>query len=59
MLIRRLKERSAAPDVVCVGTSATMVANREATPQAQETVAAFACTVSDIQSRKIKSLRKR
>ena len=32
MLIRRLKERCAAPDVVCVGTSATMVASRDATP---------------------------
>jgi ATP-dependent helicase YprA (DUF1998 family) len=46
MLIRRLKERSAAPDVVCVGTSATMVASREATPlQRRETVAAFASQV--------------
>ena len=43
MLIRRLKERSASPGIVCVGTSATMVANREATPlQRRETVAAFA-----------------
>ena len=46
MLIRRLKERCAAPDVVCVGTSATMVASREATPlQRRETVAAFASQV--------------
>jgi ATP-dependent helicase YprA (DUF1998 family) len=46
MLIRRLKERSATPDVVCVGTSATMVASREATPlQRRETVAAFASQV--------------
>jgi hypothetical protein len=46
MLIRRLKERSAAPDVVCVGTSATMVASRQATPlQRRETVAAFASQV--------------
>ena len=46
MLIRRLKERSAAPNVVCVGTSATMVASREATPlQRRETVAAFASQV--------------
>ncbi len=46
MLIRRLKERSAARDVVCVGTSATMVASREATPlQRRETVAAFASQV--------------
>ncbi len=46
MLIRRLKERCAAPDVVCVGTSATMVASRAATPlQRRETVAAFASQV--------------
>ena len=46
MLIRRLKERSAAPNVVCVGTSATMVASREATPlQRRETVATFASQV--------------
>lgn len=46
MLIRRLKERSAAPTVVCVGTSATMVASREASPlQRRETVAAFASQV--------------
>src|SRR5437867_12610211 len=46
MLIRRLKERSAAPNVVCVGTSATMVASREATPlQRRQTVAAFASQV--------------
>src|SRR5439155_17822477 len=46
MLIRRLKERSASPEVICVGTSATMVANREATPlQRRETVAAFASQV--------------
>ena len=46
MLIRRLKERCAAPDLVCVGTSATMVASREATPlQRRETVADFASQV--------------
>jgi ATP-dependent helicase YprA (DUF1998 family) len=46
MLIRRLKERCAAPDLVCVGTSATMVASREATPlQRRETVAGFASQV--------------
>jgi ATP-dependent helicase YprA (DUF1998 family) len=33
MLIRRLKERCAAPNLVHVGTSATMVANRDATPE--------------------------
>jgi len=46
MLIRRLKERCAGPEVVCVGTSATMVASREATPlQRRETVATFASQV--------------
>jgi Lhr-like helicase len=46
MLIRRIKERCASPEVVCVGTSATMVASREATPQQRrETVAAFASQV--------------
>jgi Lhr-like helicase len=46
MLIRRLKERCAAPGLVCVGTSATMVASREATPlQRRETVADFASQV--------------
>jgi ATP-dependent helicase YprA (DUF1998 family) len=43
MLIRRLKERCAAPGLVHVGTSATMVANRNATPQQRrEAVADFA-----------------
>lgn len=43
MLIRRLKERCAAPNLVHVGTSATMVADRKATPlQRRETVADFA-----------------
>ena len=43
MLIRRLKERCAAPDLVHVGTSATMVANRDATPlERRATVADFA-----------------
>jgi ATP-dependent helicase YprA (DUF1998 family) len=43
MLIRRLKERCAAPNVVCVGTSATMMANRNATPlERRATVAEFA-----------------
>jgi Lhr-like helicase len=43
MLIRRLKERCAAPGLVHVGTSATMVANRDATPlQRRATVADFA-----------------
>lgn len=43
MLIRRLKERCASPGLVHVGTSATMVADREATSEARRaTVAAFA-----------------
>ncbi|GIW55610.1 MAG: DEAD/DEAH box helicase [Nitrospiraceae bacterium] len=43
MLIRRLKERCAAPDLIHVGTSATMVASRDATPQERKsTVADFA-----------------
>src|SRR5208283_3928302 len=33
MLIRRLKERCAAPNLVCVGTSATMVSSPDASPQ--------------------------
>jgi ATP-dependent helicase YprA (DUF1998 family) len=43
MLIRRLKERCAAPGLVHVGTSATMVADRNVTPlQRRATVADFA-----------------
>ncbi|HHW62795.1 MAG TPA: DEAD/DEAH box helicase [Rhodocyclaceae bacterium] len=43
MLIRRLKERCAAPDLIHIGTSATMVANRQATPaERRQTVATFA-----------------
>jgi Lhr-like helicase len=43
MLIRRLKERAAAPGLVHVGTSATMVANRNASPQERKAaVAGFA-----------------
>jgi ATP-dependent helicase YprA (DUF1998 family) len=43
MLIRRLKERCAAPGLVHVGTSATMVASPNATPeQRRTTVAEFA-----------------
>jgi hypothetical protein len=46
MLIRRLKERCAAPELVCVGTSATMVASRDAMPlQRRETVPDFASQV--------------
>ena len=43
MLIRRIKERCAAPGLVCVGTSATMVANREVTSlERRSAVAEFA-----------------
>ena len=43
MLVRRLKERCAGPNLVHVGTSATMVADRSATPQERRTaVAEFA-----------------
>ena len=43
MLIRRLKERCAAPDLLHVGTSATMVANPTASPEERrQTVAEFA-----------------
>ena len=43
MLIRRLKERCAAPHLIHVGTSATMVASPDATPESRRaTVADFA-----------------
>ncbi len=43
LLIRRLKERCAAVDLIHVGTSATMVADRAASPEARRaTVADFA-----------------
>lgn len=43
MLIRHLKERAAGPNLIHVGTSATMVSNREATPsQRRQAVAEFA-----------------
>ncbi len=46
MLIRRLKERCTGPRLVCVGTSATMVANREAAPaERRETVAQVAAKI--------------
>lgn len=46
MLIRRLTERCAGANLICVGTSATMVASREATPlQRRETVAGFASQI--------------
>lgn len=40
MLIRRLKERCAAPNLVHVGTSATMVASPEATPESRRAAVA-------------------
>ncbi|MEJ5241177.1 MAG: DEAD/DEAH box helicase [Anaerolineales bacterium] len=43
MLIRRLKERAAAPDLIPIGTSATMLSDRNATPsQRRQIVADFA-----------------
>lgn len=43
MLVRRLKERCAAPDLVQIGTSATMVARRDATSlERRQSVADFA-----------------
>lgn len=43
MLVRRLKERCAAPDLVHIGTSATMVARRDATSlERRQSVADFA-----------------
>src|SRR5437870_5139977 len=43
MLIRRLKEHAAAPDLIHIGTSATMVADRSASPSARrQAVAGFA-----------------
>lgn len=43
MLIRRLKERAAAPDLIHVGTSATMVADRNVAPvERRAAVARFA-----------------
>ncbi len=43
MLIRRLKERAAAPGLIHIGTSATMVSERDATPlQRRQAVADFA-----------------
>ncbi|MEO0249536.1 MAG: DEAD/DEAH box helicase, partial [candidate division WOR-3 bacterium] len=46
MLIRRLTERCGGPDLVRVGTSATMVADRDAPPQVRrEAVARFATSL--------------
>ena len=46
MLLRRLKERAAGPDLVCVGTSATMIASRDATPEERrKAVAEFASKI--------------
>ena len=33
LLIRRLRERCGNPALLCIGTSATMVSNRESSPQ--------------------------
>jgi len=46
MLVRRIKARCASPGTVCVGTSATMIARRDATPQQRrEAVAEFATKI--------------
>ncbi len=46
MLIRRLKERSGNPDLTCIGTSATMISGKAATPQERRAaVAAFASQI--------------
>jgi hypothetical protein len=43
MLVRRLTERCGGPDLICVGTSATMVVDREAPPESRrEAVSHFA-----------------
>ncbi|WP_287153321.1 DEAD/DEAH box helicase [Candidatus Solincola tengchongensis] len=40
LLIRRLKERCGNPDLICVGTSATMIAGGDSTPQDRRRVVA-------------------
>lgn len=46
MLIRRLKERGAAPDPILIGTSATMISSREASPEERKSaVAGFATRI--------------
>lgn len=47
MLMRRLRERSGNPDLLCIGTSATMVSG-EATPDQRSAVAAVASTIFGI-----------
>ncbi|MBI4516867.1 MAG: DEAD/DEAH box helicase [Deltaproteobacteria bacterium] len=43
LLVRRLRERCARPDLLCIGTSATMVSDRSASPPARrQAVADFA-----------------
>ena len=43
LLVRRLRERCARPDLLCIGTSATMVSDRSAPPRVrQQAVAEFA-----------------
>jgi len=46
MLIRRLKERSGDPNLVCMGTSATMIAGKATTPEERRAaVATFASQI--------------
>ena len=43
VLLRRLRERSGNPNLICIGTSATMITDKETTPEARhEIVADFA-----------------
>lgn len=46
LLIRRLRQRCGNPDLLCIGTSATMIADRSATAlERREIVAKFASTI--------------
>lgn len=46
LLIRRLRQRCGNPNLLCIGTSATMIADRSATPfERREIVAKFASTI--------------
>jgi len=45
MLIRRIKERCAAPGLIHVGTSATMVADRDTSPEARRAAVAESATL--------------
>jgi len=46
LLVRRLRERCGNPNLLCIGTSATMIADRSSTAlERRETVAKFATTI--------------